>query len=78
MSRRKTKRYLHVLDFIRAYKACHGGSSPTLREIGQGCGISSTSVVDYALRRLEENGHITRQGMRQITILEEDSHANLS
>ena len=33
---------------------------PSIRDIQIGCGISSTSVVDYNLRRLEEKGHIRR------------------
>jgi len=33
---------------------------PSIRDIQQGCGISSTSVVDYNLKRLEEKGLIRR------------------
>jgi|TARA_Y100000994_G_C15676167_1_gene435833 repressor LexA len=33
---------------------------PSVREIQDGCDISSTSVVDYNLRRLEEKGYIHR------------------
>jgi repressor LexA len=33
---------------------------PSIRDIQSGCGISSTSVVDYNLKRLEEKGHIRR------------------
>jgi len=33
---------------------------PSVREIQDGCDISSTSVVDYNLRRLEEKGFIHR------------------
>lgn len=33
---------------------------PSIRDIQQGCGISSTSVVDYNLKKLEERGHIRR------------------
>jgi len=41
-----------VLDFIIGYKAAHDGNSPSVREIGEGCGISSTSVVRYHLNTL--------------------------
>ena len=33
---------------------------PSIRDIQDGCGISSTSVVDYNLRKLEEKGFIRR------------------
>lgn len=33
---------------------------PSIRDIQDGCGISSTSVVDYNLRKLEEHGYIRR------------------
>ena len=47
-------------DFIAAYKGGHDGNSPTLREIMDGCRISSTSVVFYYLKKLEERGLIRR------------------
>ena len=33
---------------------------PSIRDIQQGCEVSSTSVVDYNLKRLEERGYIRR------------------
>ena len=36
------------------------GYSPTVRDILKGCGISSTSVVDYNLRVLEKEGYFQR------------------
>ena len=36
------------------------GYPPTVRDIQGGCGISSTSVVDYHLKVLEKEGHIRR------------------
>jgi repressor LexA len=33
---------------------------PSIRDIQHGCSISSTSVVDYNLKRLEERGYIRR------------------
>jgi repressor LexA len=46
-----------MLRFIRDYLA-HHGYPPSNREIGHATGISSTSVVDYNLRRLERKGHL--------------------
>jgi repressor LexA len=48
-----------ILDFIRRYHAEHN-YPPTIREIGQAAGISSTSVVKYNLERLQEKGYISR------------------
>ena len=52
-------RQRRILDFIAAYTSEHG-FPPSIREIGQAVGISSTSVVDYNLRVLEREGHIRR------------------
>jgi repressor LexA len=38
------------------------GYPPTIRDIGAGCGISSTSVVAYNLKKLEQAGYIRRHG----------------
>jgi SOS-response transcriptional repressor LexA len=46
-----------VLLFIHAYKEQHD-FSPNIREIGNAVGITSTSVVNYYLNRLEEKGWI--------------------
>jgi repressor LexA len=51
-------RQQRMLDFIRIYLSKHG-YPPSNREIGRATGISSTSVVDYNLRRLERKGHLT-------------------
>jgi repressor LexA len=48
-----------VFDFIREHFARHG-YSPTLREIGEGCFMSHTTVLRH-LDRLEGKGWITRQ-----------------
>lgn len=49
-----------VLDFIKEYKADNDGNSPTVREIMEGVGLSSTSVVVYYLNNLVERELITR------------------
>lgn len=47
-----------VFDFIVSYKRSHDGNSPTLRQIMDACGITSTSVASYALRGLARAGKI--------------------
>lgn len=49
----------HIIDFIRNFLVDRG-YPPTIRDILSGCGISSTSVVDYNLDRLEKEGYIRR------------------
>src|SRR5918998_5491554 len=44
-----------IRDFIR-----DKDYPPSIRDIQDGCGISSTSVVDYNLKALERLGHIRR------------------
>jgi len=48
-----------MLEWIGAYWEDHG-IPPTIREICDGCGISSTSVVHYHLGKLEAAGYIRR------------------
>ena len=47
-----------TLDFLRSCQ--QKGMMPTKREIMEHLGISSTSVVEYYLKRLEERGKIER------------------
>ena len=49
-----------VYEFIVTYKREHDGNSPTIRTIGEACGISSTSVVHNLLVRLAMRGWIRR------------------
>ncbi len=49
----------HIIDFIRRFLADRG-YPPTIRDIVSGCGISSTSVVDYNLNILAKGGYIRR------------------
>ena len=49
-----------IIDFIRSFLVDRG-YPPTIRDILSGCGISSTSVVDYNLNILEKAGYIRRQ-----------------
>ncbi len=48
-----------MIDFIRHFWE-ERGYPPTVRDIVDGCGISSTSVVDYNLNILEKKGFIRR------------------
>jgi len=52
-------RQAKILDFLRSYIE-ERDYPPSIREIQEACGISSTSVVDYNLRKLEEKGYIRR------------------
>ncbi|MBM3140057.1 MAG: repressor LexA [Chloroflexi bacterium] len=48
-----------ILRFLEEFIAEHD-YPPSIRDIQNGCDISSTSVVDYNLKRLEEKGYIRR------------------
>jgi repressor LexA len=48
-----------MLLFIRRFLG-EKSYPPTIRDIVRGCGISSTSVADYNLSRLEKEGYIRR------------------
>lgn len=48
-----------ILDYISEFLE-ERGYPPTIRDIQRGCGLSSTSVVDYNLRALERSGNIHR------------------
>src|SRR5438309_10102053 len=52
-------RQKNILKYIQAY-VDERGYPPSIREIGDRVGISSTSVVDYNLRVLERDGYIRR------------------
>ncbi len=48
-----------ILDFLRRFIR-EKDYPPSIRDIQEACGISSTSVVDYNLKALERMGHIHR------------------
>jgi repressor LexA len=54
-----SERQKNILKYIEVY-VDERGYPPSIREIGDRVGISSTSVVDYNLRVLEREGHIRR------------------
>ena len=55
-----TKRQKEILAYIWSY-VDRKGRPPTIREIGEKCNISSTSVVNYNLNRLSEQGYLERE-----------------
>ena len=55
LKHRQTKILAFIQDFIARYPY-----PPALREIVDGCGLSSTSVAQYNLRLLEQRGYLTR------------------
>src|SRR5579885_2262348 len=57
--RKLSERQRNILKYIQEY-VDERGYPPSIREIGDRVGISSTSVVDYNLRALERDGYIRR------------------
>lgn len=53
------ERHQKILDFIANYQREYK-HPPSIREIGEACDISSTSVVNYYLDQLEKSGNIER------------------
>ena len=59
MKSRLSAKRQQIVDFILQFSE-EKGYPPTVRDIQSGCGISSTSVVDYHLKVLEKEGHLRR------------------
>lgn len=55
-----TNRTVSLLLFISDYLQAHG-MPPSIREMGQHEGVSSTSTVNYWLLKLEADGYIERR-----------------
>lgn len=62
-----SERQRRVLDAIRAWMRDHG-YPPSVREIGDAVGLTSTSSVAYQLRVLERKGHLRRDPHRPRTV----------
>jgi len=60
MAMKLSDKQRRILDFISSFLEDRG-YPPTVRDIVSGCGISSTSVVDYHLNILEREGYLRRQ-----------------
>ena len=54
-----TERQRRILDYIQDFST-DNGYPPSIRQIGASVGISSTSVVNYNLNRLVEEGFLDR------------------
>jgi repressor LexA len=48
-----------LLEYIKSYIVEHG-YAPSIREMRDECGISSTSVVDYHLKKMVREGTIKK------------------
>jgi len=62
MARKKIgmgERHRRIMIFLEKFQKANG-YSPSIREIGQSIGVNSTSLVDYYLKQLEEEGLIER------------------
>ncbi len=57
-----------ILTFLRKFMS-ENGYPPSVRDVVEGCKLSSTSVADYNLRILERQGHIRRDPERARTIV---------
>jgi predicted MarR family transcription regulator len=59
-----------VLRYLIWYKRRNNGNSPSIREIGRACHISSTSHVHWCLVKLQKLGKITvGAGARSISVV---------
>lgn len=54
-----SEKQAHIFEFLKTWLDDRD-YPPSIRDIQDGCSISSTSVVDYNLRKLEEKGFIRR------------------
>jgi repressor LexA len=67
---------LRILNFIRKFLD-ERGYAPTVRDIARGCNISTPSVVQHHLNKLESQGHIHRDPeiFRSIQLVERKREA---
>lgn len=59
MKKSITTRQLEILTFIRSFAVIYG-YLPTVREIGEGVGLKSTSSIHSHMQRLVDLGYIER------------------
>src|ERR1043165_8188306 len=60
-------RQREILEFLREHKRDHA-YPPTVREIGQAVGLSSSSTVQNHLNSLEARGYIRRDPAKSRTV----------
>ena len=67
----------NILKFIENYYIEYG-ISPSIREIQNGCKITSTSVVDYNLKSLQKKGYLNKRSdiSRAIKLNKDTQHTN--
>ncbi len=72
--RKLSARQASILEYI-AEHIDQKGYPPTIREIGEECNISSTSVVNYNLNKLEREGYLVRDRKvsRGLSLVTEES-----
>ncbi|MDR7481204.1 MAG: transcriptional repressor LexA [Armatimonadota bacterium] len=72
MAARLTRRQADILTFVKRYTETHG-YPPSVREIGQAMGLTSSSTVHSHLAALERKGYLRRDPSkpRALEILEE-------
>jgi repressor LexA len=58
--RKLPSRRQQILEFIQGFIS-DNGIPPTVRDIQRACDISSTSVVDYNLHKLRQDGYLNRR-----------------
>ena len=54
------KRHKKIMQYLEKFQV-ENGYSPSIREIGEAINVQSTSLVDYYLKQLEEQGFISRE-----------------
>lgn len=76
-TRTLTARRQQILDFIVDHIE-ENGYPPTVREIGEHVGLSSSSSVHFHLKALEESGHLQRDGSLTRAIRPSGAHTRPS
>ncbi|ACT00264.1 LexA family transcriptional repressor [Paenibacillus sp. JDR-2] len=56
-----SKRQKDALEFIQEYQA-KNGYAPTIREVGTGLGLKSSSTIHAIMARLQQKGYLVREG----------------
>jgi repressor LexA len=77
-----SERQKGIIEFIRRFQT-DNGYPPTIRQIGNAVDISSTSVVNYNLNKLEKDGYLARdlkvsRGLRLVETVEAAAAALIS
>ena len=74
-----SERHMKILGFLEKHQE-NAGYPPSIREIGEETGISSTSVVNYYLDQLEKMGFIERDRKisRGVRLTEKFTESNMA